>query len=43
MIQGQYTGKLIEGVREGFGKLEWSNGDVYEGIDNHARYHTVRV
>jgi hypothetical protein len=33
MIQGQYTGKLIEGVREGVGKLEWSNGDIYEGRD----------
>ncbi len=32
MINGDYTGNLQEGVREGWGKLEWSNGDVYEGV-----------
>lgn len=31
MIEGEYTGSMKEGVRDGVGKLEWSNGDVYEG------------
>jgi hypothetical protein len=32
MITGKYTGPLAEGVREGQGVLEWSNGDKYEGL-----------
>ena len=31
MIKGNFTGLLQEGVRQGHGKLEWSNGDYYEG------------
>ena len=31
MIAGKYTGDLKEGVRDGNAKLEWSNGDYYEG------------
>eukprot|EP01037_Dinobryon_pediforme_P035600 gene35600-42067_t len=31
MIAGKYIGDLKEGVRDGFAKLEWSNGDYYEG------------
>lgn len=31
MINGNFSGILKEGVRDGVGKLEWSNGDVYEG------------
>ena len=45
MIEGEYTGSLVEGVREGKGQLEWSNGDYYEGDfknglrHGHGRYH----
>lgn len=31
MIEGTYSGALVEGVREGEGSLQWANGDVYEG------------
>lgn len=31
MIKGNFTGIIQEGVRQGNGKLEWSNGDFYEG------------
>lgn len=32
MIEGQYTGKLIDGVRDSkSATLEWSNGDKYDG------------
>lgn len=31
MIEGEYFGALVEGVREGEGKLQWTNGDFYEG------------
>lgn len=31
MISGEYEGELKEGVREGTGKLIWSNGDRYCG------------
>ena len=31
MIAGEYEGDLKEGVREGRGKLTWSNGDYYDG------------
>ena len=31
MINGEFTGPVKEGVRDGIGRLEWSNGDYYEG------------
>jgi hypothetical protein len=31
MINGEYAGPLKEGVRDGPGRLEWANGDYYEG------------
>eukprot|EP01032_Pedospumella_encystans_P032909 gene32909-37172_t len=31
MIHGEFDGVLKEGVRDGVGKLTWSNGDRYEG------------
>lgn len=27
----EYSGDLVEGVREGYGSLVWDNGDLYEG------------
>ena len=31
MIEGEYSGPLVDGVREGKSALlEWSNGDRYE-------------
>jgi hypothetical protein len=32
MIAGDYTGPLVDGVREGKGTLQWNNGDKYEGM-----------
>jgi hypothetical protein len=33
MIEGEYSGPLVDGVREGKSALlEWSNGDRYEVI-----------
>ena len=41
MISGDYEGDLKEGVREGTGKLTWSNGDYYYGeFKNGLRYCT---
>lgn len=31
MIHGEFDGVLKEGVRDGVGRLTWSNGDRYEG------------
>ena len=31
MINGNYEGELVEGVRQGQGAIEWSNGDRYDG------------
>lgn len=31
MIGGEYAGELRDGVRDGYGKLTWANGDYYEG------------
>ena len=28
----RYTGEFVQGLREGHGKCEYPNGDVYEGI-----------
>lgn len=34
MIEGEYSGPLVDGVREGKSALlEWSNGDRYEVFD----------
>jgi hypothetical protein len=42
MISGEYEGDLKEGVREGTGKLTWSNGDKYTGeFKNGLRYVSV--
>jgi hypothetical protein len=39
MISGDYEGDLREGVREGTGKITWSNGDTYSGeFKNGLRY-----
>jgi hypothetical protein len=27
----KYTGELVDGLREGFGKMEYPDGVVYEG------------
>lgn len=31
LIDGTYKGDVVEGVREGYGCISWSNGDMYEG------------
>lgn len=31
MIKGIFAGVVKEGVRDGSGRLDWSNGDYYEG------------
>jgi len=31
MINGNYEGGLVEGVRQGQGAIEWSNSDRYDG------------
>ena len=28
---GEYTGELVNGVRQGYGLLKFSNYDIYEG------------
>jgi len=36
MIEGEYSGPLVDGVREGKSALlEWSNGDKYEVIKSY--------
>ncbi len=27
----KYTGHCVDGLKEGFGKMEWPNGSSYEG------------
>ena len=39
MITGDYDGDLIEGVRDGNGKLTWSNGDCYQGTFKNGLRH----
>ena len=39
MITGDYSGDLIEGVRDGNGKLTWSNGDFYQGTFKNGLRH----
>jgi hypothetical protein len=31
MIEGEYKGPLVDGVREGQGSVRWANGDSYTG------------
>jgi hypothetical protein len=31
MQKGEFTGVFKDGVRTGYGRLEWSNGEYYEG------------
>lgn len=31
MIEGEYKGPIVDGVREGQGVVKWKNGDVYTG------------
>ena len=39
MIAGDFTGKIVEGVREGKGTLKWSNGDEYIGVFKNGLRH----
>ena len=39
MIAGEFTGKIVEGVREGKGSLKWSNGDEYIGMFKNGLRH----
>jgi hypothetical protein len=43
MIGGEYDGELKDGVREGRGKLTWSNGDSYEGEFKNGLRHGMGV
>jgi len=31
MLEGLYSGGLVDGVREGPGSVKWANGDSYVG------------
>ena len=33
-----YEGKIVDGVREGFGKFIWPNGAYYEGFLKNNRF-----
>ena len=33
-----YEGKLIDGIKEGYGRYTWSNGDYYEGNWKNNRF-----
>jgi len=35
----KYTGKLINGIPNGMGKLIWPNGDYYEGMFRNGKRH----
>ena len=39
MIAGEFTGKIVEGVREGKGTLKWANGDEYIGVFKNGLRH----
>lgn len=38
--EGEYTGELVDGVRQGYGKMKFSNKDIYDGDWDKGKMHS---